>query len=68
MQLNQLQQGAFGQQLQGAGLEQQARQDASTRMFQEWLQRQNLPPILQQMMGIIGGLPTPDTVVSTGQA
>lgn len=60
--LGQQQQGMIGQQLQAAQLEQQARENAMSRMFQEYLMQSQLPPIFQSMIGALSGLPQRDTL------
>lgn len=65
MQLGQQQQGLLGLGQQSAGMEQQAREAAANRMFQEYLARTSLPPIFQQMIGGLTGLPQNDTIAYT---
>jgi len=67
LQLGQQQQGLLGLGQQSAQLEQAARENAMQRMFQEYLtQSTQLPPILQQMMAGLTGLPTSNTLAYTG--
>lgn len=62
LQLGQQQQGLIGQSLQASQLEQQARENAMSRMFQEYLMQSQLPPIFQSMIGALSGLPQNDTL------
>lgn len=62
LQLMQNQQGLLGLGQQSAGMEQQARENAMSRMFQEYLMQSQLPPIFQSMIGALSGLPQGDTL------
>lgn len=69
LQLGQQQQGMLGLGQQSAQMEQAARENAMQRMFQEYLtQATQLPPVFQQMMAALSGLPQTNTLAYTGQA